>query len=102
MLVALAVLAVVACKEKKDTNRPVLSIQSENEEADTTAYGKCFGAAMNSLMLVTDNGDTIAEMLETEKDAPLVCLHEVIYDQRGRPLHNSIQLIRGERFVFRI
>lgn len=43
-----------------------------------------------------------AEMLETEKDAPLVCLHEVIYDQRGRPLHNSIQLIRGERFVFRI
>ena len=66
MLVALAVLAVVACKEKKDTNRPVLSIQSENEEADTTAYGKCFGAAMNSLMLVTDNGDTIAYMLETD------------------------------------
>ena len=43
-----------------------------------------------------------AGMLETEQGAPLVCLHEVIYDQRGRPLHNSIQLIRGERFVFRI
>ena len=42
------------------------------------------------------------ELLETEKGTPLVCLHEVIYDQRGRPLHNSIQLIRGERFVFRI
>ena len=43
-----------------------------------------------------------AGLLETEQGAPLVCLHEVIYDQRGRPLHNSIQLIRGERFVFRI
>ena len=43
-----------------------------------------------------------AELLETEQGTPLVCLHEVIYDQRGRPLHNSIQLIRGDRFVFRI
>ena len=43
-----------------------------------------------------------ARMLETEQGSPLVCLHEVIYDQRGRPLHNSIQLIRGDRFVFRI
>lgn len=43
-----------------------------------------------------------AALLETETGAPLICLHEVVYDQRGRPLHNSIQLIRGERFVFRI
>lgn len=43
-----------------------------------------------------------AGLMETEAGAPLVCLHEVIYDQRGRPLHNSVQLIRGERFVFRI
>ena len=43
-----------------------------------------------------------AELLETEEGAPLICLHEVIYDQRGRPLHNSVQLIRGDRFVFRI
>ena len=43
-----------------------------------------------------------AELLEIKEGAPLVCLHEVIFDQRGRPLHNSIQLIRGERFVFRI
>ena len=34
--------------------------------------------------------------------APLIRLHEVIFDQRGRPLHTSVQLIRGERFVFRI
>lgn len=43
-----------------------------------------------------------AELLETEAGAPLVRLHEVIYDQRGRPLHNSVQLVRGEKFVFRI
>ena len=43
-----------------------------------------------------------AGLMETEQGSPLVCLHEVIYDQRGRPLHNSIQLIRGDRFVFRI
>ena len=43
-----------------------------------------------------------ARLLEIQEGTPLICLHEVIYDQRGRPLHNSIQLIRGERFVFRI
>ena len=43
-----------------------------------------------------------ARLLEIQEGTPLVCQHEVIYDQRGRPLHNSIQLIRGERFVFRI
>ena len=43
-----------------------------------------------------------ARLLETEKGTPLVCLHEVIFDQRGRPLHNSVQLIRGDLFVFRI
>ena len=43
-----------------------------------------------------------AALLETDPGTPLVRLHEVIFDQRGRPLHNSVQLIRGERFVFRI
>ena len=43
-----------------------------------------------------------AHLLDIKAGIPLVCLHEVIYDQRGRPLHNSIQLIRGDRFVFRI
>ena len=43
-----------------------------------------------------------AKLLGIEKGAPLMRLHEVVYDQKGRPLHNSIQLIRGERFVFRI
>ena len=43
-----------------------------------------------------------AKLLEVEPGAPLMRLHEVVYDQKGRPLHNSLQLIRGDRFVFRI
>jgi len=43
-----------------------------------------------------------ALLLEIPEGTPLVCLHEVIYDQRGRALHTSVQLIRGDRFVFRV
>lgn len=37
----------------------------------------------------------------SEGDA-LLNLYEIIYDQYGRPLHTSRQLIRGDRFTFRI
>ncbi len=47
-------------------------------------------------------GEEEAKLLETEPGTPLIRLHEVVFDQRGRPLHNSLQLIRGEGFVFRI
>ncbi len=43
-----------------------------------------------------------AKLLDVEPGTPLMQLHEVVYDQKGRPLHNSLQLIRGDRFVFRI
>ena len=43
-----------------------------------------------------------AKLLNIEPGSPLMRLHEVVYDQKGRPLHNSLQLIRGDRFVFRI
>ena len=52
-----------------------------------------------SLRFATDEE---AQLLDRRSGDPLVCLHEVIYDQKGRPLHNSIQLICGDRFVFRI
>ena len=32
----------------------------------------------------------------------LMLLREVVFDQHGRPLHTSYQLIRGDRFTFRI
>jgi len=46
--------------------------------------------------------DDQAKLLNIKKGDPLMRLHEVVYDQKGRPLHNSLQLIRGDRFVFRI
>ena len=43
-----------------------------------------------------------AKLLNVTPGSPLMRLREVVYDQRGRVLHNSVQLIRGDRFVFRI
>ena len=43
-----------------------------------------------------------AEPLGIHGGDPLMRLHEVVYDQKGRPLHTSTQLIRGDQFVFRI
>ena len=44
----------------------------------------------------------IAQWLGLAKGDPVLFLEEVIYDQKGRPLHNSRQWIRGDRFTFRI
>lgn len=43
-----------------------------------------------------------AKALGVEPGDALMCLREVIYDQHGRPLHTSHQVIRGDRFTFRI
>lgn len=40
-----------------------------------------------------------AELLDISAGSPLIRLKEVVYDQKGRPLHNSIQLICGDRFT---
>lgn len=43
-----------------------------------------------------------ARWLEVEPGSALLQLNEVICDQHGQPLHTSWQLIRGDRFTFRI
>ena len=43
-----------------------------------------------------------ARQLEVEPGGALLNLREIIYDQHSRPLHTSLQLIRGDRFTFRI
>ena len=53
-------------------------------------------------LLLSYAAEDAAEMLDIPQGFPLLELREVIFDQLGRPLHNSIQLIRGDRFVFRI
>ena len=43
-----------------------------------------------------------ARLLGVNAGDALLCLHEIIYDQHGHPLHTSRQRIRGDRFSFRI
>ena len=43
-----------------------------------------------------------AKLLDVEVGAALLMLDQVIYDQNGAPLHTSHQVIRGDRFTFRI
>ena len=43
-----------------------------------------------------------AKLLEVEPGTALLQLNQVIYDQHGAPLHTSHQVIRGDRFTFRI
>ena len=43
-----------------------------------------------------------AKLLDVSAGDALLCLHEVVFDQHGQPLHISHQVIRGDRFTFRI
>ena len=43
-----------------------------------------------------------ARLLETQPGDALLRLEQIIYDQRDKPLHTSHQVIRGDRFTFRI
>ncbi len=43
-----------------------------------------------------------AKLLEVEPMAALLLLNECVYDQSGAVIHTSSQLIRGDRFTFRI
>ena len=43
-----------------------------------------------------------AKLLDVEPGTALLQLNQVIFDQHGAPLHTSHQVIRGDRFTFRI
>ena len=43
-----------------------------------------------------------ARLLQAEPGSALLRLEQVIYDQHDQPLHTSHQVIRGDRFTFRI
>ncbi|MBR6965911.1 MAG: GntR family transcriptional regulator [Clostridia bacterium] len=79
----------------------------ENENLSGSLYGilRDYGIepkqASHDISMAFASADQ-AKLLNVEPGAPLMRLHEVVYDQKGRPLHNSLQLIRGDRFVFRI
>lgn len=58
-------------------------------------------AATHEISMVPANKE-LADALEIPVNSALVYLKEVIYDRQGRPLHNSKQYIRGDKFVFTI
>ena len=57
--------------------------------------------AMHDISLVKAD-TTHASALNVETGTPLLYLHEVIFDQKGRPLHTSRQYIRGDKFTLRL
>ena len=62
----MTMMVICGCKDKgKQTNTEGLKIAEQQDDADTTLYGKCGdGTSMNVLELVTDKGDTLSLMLE--------------------------------------
>lgn len=62
----MVVMAVCSCKDKtKQTNAEGVEITEQQDDADSTLYGKCGdGTSMNVLELITDKGDTLSLMLE--------------------------------------
>ncbi len=57
--------------------------------------------AIHDISLTRVNEDE-AGLLNVPVGMTVILLQEVIFDQKGRPLHNSRQLIRGDRFTLRI
>lgn len=68
VMTLVTLVALGACKKKQDNDRPVLSMQPEQVSSDSTVYGKCVDAAMHSLAIVNDKGDTLFYSLVDAND----------------------------------
>ena len=79
----------------------------ENENLSGSLYGilRDYGIepkqASHDISMACASADQ-AKLLNVEPGAPLMRLHEVVYDQKGRPLHSAVRLIRGEKYTLRI
>ena len=61
----MAILLIVGCKHEKTENLPVVNVDLiEENEGDSTVYGECVDAAMNSIAVLTNNGDTISYVFD--------------------------------------
>ena len=47
-------------------------------------------------------GEEPAELLGIPEGTSLIRVNQVVYDQKGRPLHTALRLIRGDRYTLRI
>lgn len=68
-LMAAILFGMVGCKKKtEETQLPVVKVEEEAAEVgDSTVYGECIDAAMNSLTLLTNSGDTIDYVFVSEE-----------------------------------
>lgn len=65
------------------------------------SYGIEPSKASHDVSLISAD-ENKASLLGIEVGSPLLFLHEVIYDQKGRPLHISHQYIRGDKFTLKL
>ena len=65
------------------------------------AYGVEPTQAVHEISLVLAD-ENKAKLLGLDVGSPLLFLHEIIYDQKGRPLHVSHQYIRGDKFTLKL
>ncbi|MBR1621409.1 MAG: hypothetical protein IJ669_04755 [Prevotella sp.] len=68
IIVVLIIALFASCNntDKKTMNSGILNDSIDNEETlDSTIYGKCVDAAMSSIIIEDEAGDTITFMLET-------------------------------------
>ena len=57
------------CKKKEEHNLPTVNLNTEEvNQGDSTVYGECVDAAMNSISVLTSNGDTIEYIFDAPGD----------------------------------
>ena len=64
-------------------------------------YGVQAEKSIYDLSLITA-GEEVAKMLNIPEGTALIQSDQVVYDQKGRPLHTAQRLIRGDRYTLQI
>lgn len=68
-IILLAAVIMAGCKKKEEHNLPTVNLNTEEvNQGDSTVYGECVDAAMNSISVLTSNGDTIEYIFDAPDD----------------------------------
>ena len=70
-VMAMLIMACNGCDKKKELPPPEIKIDTPEEVGDSTIYGECLDAAMNSFTLLTSSGDTVDfQCIDIDEDKP--------------------------------
>ena len=64
-------------------------------------YGVQAEKSIYDLSLRKTNAEE-AKLLQVPEGTTVLAVEQVVYDQRGRPLHTGERLIRGEKYTLKI